>query len=77
MKKIFKFFFNVKEPCFVTCPYCEGDGRGEGWKIAFTCNECHGSGKIKTNDPEYLREERRREFSSDPNNKAVKTRKHE
>lgn len=77
MKKIFDFLFHAKKTSVITCPYCEGDGGGEGWKIAFICNECKGIGKMKTNDPEYLREERRRNFSGDPNNRGRKSIKHE
>lgn len=33
-----------------TCPVCLGDGSDEGWKIAFPCKACGGSGKYIDNE---------------------------
>lgn len=43
----------------VECPECLGDGRSEGWKIAFICTICNGKGRININHPMVLKEKHR------------------
>ena len=59
-KKYFgKYFYKTVK----TCPVCLGDGRGEGWKTAWTCKACDGSG-LYTYNEETLREERHNKAQS-------------
>jgi DnaJ-class molecular chaperone len=54
---IFTWF--KRKPKEVTCPECLGDGRDEGWAIAFPCKACKGTGKLMSNHSVVSREQHR------------------